>query len=153
MAAVLPDSSAILRDVGTWLRDFDALKHEIAREEQDLATYVQVRMDQQQAHQQAKEVRRAATKAAEEAELQHKIQATRRGAERHQELRPLTERLAMEKEDTTAQMGEHFLRYLEEAEEGFNGGKGDGVLWEDVLAVLRASGPSMPLDLKLGLLL
>lgn len=153
MAAVLPDCSAILRDVRMWLRDFDALKHEIAREEQDLAAYAQVRMDQQQAHQQAKEVRRAAAKAVEEAELQRKIQATRREAERQEELRALTERLAMEKEDTTAHMGEHFLRYLEEAEEEFDGGKGDGVLWADVLAVLHASGPPMPLELKLGLLL
>jgi len=50
-------------------------------------------------------------------------------------------------------VGEHYIRYLEEAEEEFDGGKGDGFLWADVLAVLHASGPPLPLELKIGLLL
>lgn len=152
-AAALPDCSAVLRDVRTWLRDFDALKHEIVREEQDLAAYAQARMGRQQAQQQAEEARRAVAQAAREAELQLKIQAARRQTERQEDLRALTERLAMEKEDTLPHVGEHFLRYLEEAEEEFDGGKGDGVLWADVLVVLHASGPPLPLELKLGLLM
>jgi len=153
VAAALPDCSAVLRDVRTWLRDFDALKHEIVLEEQDLATYAQARIGRQQAQQQAEEARRAAAEAAREAELQRKIQAARREAERQEDIRALTERLAMEKEDATPYVGEHYLRYLEEAEEEFDGGKGDGVLWADVLAVLHASGPPLPLELKIGLLL
>jgi hypothetical protein len=94
VAAALPDCSAVLRDVRTWLRDFDALKHEILREEQDLATYAQARMGRQQAQQQAEEARRAAAETAREAELQRRIQAARRQAERQEDLRALMERLA-----------------------------------------------------------
>ncbi len=56
----------------------------------------------------------------------------------------------MEQEDGLASQGEHFLRFLHEAEAEHGGSS--SALWPRLLSALRAAGPPLPRELRAALL-
>lgn len=73
----------------------------------------------------------------------------RRAAAHAETLRALGERLAMEREDGPAFQGEHFLRFLDEAEAEH--AESCPAFWASLLAVLRGAGPLIPAALHAAL--